>query len=55
MLGDYHTIKDLTCTFRASCYSARLSWALVITWVSPFVQDKVLGDYVDTEFTGCVL
>ena len=30
----------LTCIFRASCYSARLSWALVLTWVSPFVHDK---------------
>ena len=26
-----------------SCYSARLSWALVLTWVSPFVQDKKVG------------
>ena len=26
-----------------SCYSARLSWALVLTWVSPFVQDKTVG------------
>ena len=26
--------------FRARCYSTRLSWALVLTWVSPFVQDK---------------
>ena len=32
--------KDLTSTFRASWYSARLSWTLVLTWVSPFVQDK---------------
>ena len=32
--------QGLTCTFRSSCYSARLSWALVLTWVSPFVQDK---------------
>ena len=30
----------LTYTFGASCYNARLSWALVLTWVSPFVQDK---------------
>ena len=35
--------KDLMCTFRASCYSARLSWALVLTRVSPFVQDKKVG------------
>ena len=48
--------KGLTCTFRASCYSARLSWALVLTWVSPFVQDKKslvgfgerIGDLVTT-------
>ena len=39
----YNTIKGLTCTFRASCYSACLSWALVLTWVSSFVQDKKLG------------
>ena len=39
----YNTIKGLMCTFRASCYSARLSWALVLTWVSPFVQDKNVG------------
>ena len=39
-------MKDLTCTFRASCYSARLSWALVLTWVSPFVQDKNVGFWV---------
>ena len=32
--------KDLTCTFRASCYSARFSWALVLTWVSHFVNNK---------------
>ena len=39
-----NTIKGLTCTFRASCYSVCLSWALVLTWVSPFVQDiKKLG------------
>ena len=36
--------KDLSCTFRASCYSARLSWALVVTWVSPFVQNKNVGE-----------
>ena len=30
----------LTCTFRTSCYSTRLSWTLVLTWVNPFVQDK---------------
>ena len=36
-------VNDLTCTFRTSCYSARLSWALVLTWVSPFVQDKIVG------------
>ena len=35
--------KVITRTFIASCYSARLSWALVLTWVSPFVQDKKLG------------
>ena len=35
--------KDLTCIFRASCYSAHLSWVLVLTWISPFVQDKKLG------------
>ena len=29
-------VAQLTCTFRASCYSARLSWAIVLTWVSPF-------------------
>ena len=28
-------VRRLTCTFRA-----RLSWALVLTWVSPFAQDK---------------
>ena len=32
--------KGLTCTFRARCYSASLLWALVLTWVSPPVQDK---------------
>ena len=30
-------------TFRASCYSARLSWALVLTWVSPFDLDIKFG------------
>ena len=35
--------KDLTCTFRAICHSARLSWMLVLTWVSPFVKDKCSG------------
>ena len=35
--------KGLTCTFRASCCSARLSWELVLTWVSPFVQDIKVG------------
>ena len=43
--GEYNictmvVVKDLTCTFRASCYSARLSWALVLTWVSHFIKDK---------------
>ena len=33
------SIKGLKCTYRANCYHARLSWALVPTWVSPFVQD----------------
>ena len=28
------------CTIRASCYSAHLSWSLVQTWLSPFIQDK---------------
>ena len=37
-LGD--EVKDLTCTIRTSCYSARLSCALILIWVSPFVQDK---------------
>ena len=32
--------KGLTCTFRARCLRTRLSWALVLTWVIPFVQDK---------------
>ena len=36
----------LTCTFRASRYIARLSWALVLTWVSPFIQDKNAGVWV---------
>ena len=36
----YNYKKDLTCTFRASCYSGHLSWALVLTWVSHFVQDE---------------
>ena len=44
--------KGLTCTFRESCYSARLSWALVLTWVSPFVQRKegnvLFNDALDT-------
>ena len=35
--------KDLTCTFRATCYSARLSWAIVLTWVSPFVRLTTKG------------
>ena len=40
----YNTIKGLTSTFRSSCYSARLSWALVLTWVSPFTKTtKMLG------------
>ena len=70
-----HRSESLTCTFRASCCSARLSraqvpaplsgtrspftctfgqaviahvcdlsWVLVLTWVSPFVQDN--GIYV---------
>ena len=30
------------CSFGASCYSARLSWALVLTWVNPFIQDKTV-------------
>ena len=38
----YYVRKDLTCTFRASCDSARFSVALVLTWVSLFVQQKVL-------------
>ena len=53
----YNTIKGLACTFRASRYSARLSWALVLTWVSPSVQDKNLAvwvgrrvDYLATTF-----
>ena len=33
--------KDLTCTFRASCYSARLSWVLVLTWVNFFTETKI--------------
>ena len=52
------TIKDLACTFRASCYSARLSWALVSIWVSPVVQNKNGGirvgkrvGYLATTFT----
>ena len=32
--------KGSMCTFRASCYSTQLSWVLVLTWVSPFVQEK---------------
>ena len=40
------SIKGLTCTFRASCYSARLSWALLLTYVSPFVRDKKVGVWV---------
>ena len=39
-LIQYNTLRGLTCTIRESCYSARLSWALVLTWVSPLVQDK---------------
>ena len=35
--------KGLTCTFRAGCYSTHLSWALVLTWVCPFVQDQNVG------------
>ena len=35
--------KDLLCIFRTSCYSVRLSWVLVLTWVCPFVQDKRVG------------
>ena len=31
---------------RANCYSTRLSWALVLTWFSPFVQDKNGGIWV---------
>ena len=34
--------KGLACTFRAGCYSTRLSWMLVLTWVSSFVQDKLM-------------
>ena len=41
--------KGLTCTFRASCYSACLSWALVLTWVIPFIQDKKVGVWVGRE------
>ena len=39
-LWNWNFIQGLTCTFRVSCYSTRLSWALVLTWVSPFVPDK---------------
>ena len=42
----YNTIKGLACTFRASRYSACLSWALVLNWVSPFVQHKNLAVWV---------
>ena len=38
--------KGLTCTFRASCYSARLSWALVLTWVSPSSKIKKVWVWV---------
>ena len=33
----------LTCTFRASCYNARLSWALVLAEISSFVEDRIEG------------
>ena len=36
----YLSIRILSRIPRASCYSARLSWSLVLTWVSPIVQDK---------------
>ena len=39
-------MKGLIYTFRACCYSTRLSWALVLTWVSPFIQDKKVGVWV---------
>ena len=32
--------------FIASCYSTRLSWSLVLTWVSPFAQDQKGGVWV---------
>ena len=47
MIKRRQSIEGLACTFRASCltcYSARLSWALVLTWVSPFVpRQKQIG------------
>ena len=33
------------CAFRASCYSACLSWALVLTQGSHFVQDKLVSTH----------
>ena len=39
-------MKGCTCTFSASCYSAHLSRVIVLTWVSPFVQDKNVGVWV---------
>ena len=45
-LIEYNTTKGLTCTLIASCYSARLSWALVLTWVGPFVHDQNVGVWV---------
>ena len=42
-LFNNETIKRIMCAFRASCYGTCLSWALVMTCVSPFVQDKKFG------------
>ena len=37
------TEQDSACTFITSCYSTRLSWALVLAKASPVVQDKNRG------------
>ena len=29
------------CTYRAKCYSTRLSWELDLAEVRPFIQDKM--------------
>ena len=46
-----NTINGLMCTSRASCYSTRLSWVLVLAWVSPFAEGRKEMFYLTTHST----